>query len=187
MLLGLTGRRRVGKSTIARILEEEHGFYRIHTFGGGLAAALAYLSRYVDEGTAQSMVYGELKDVPSPVLPGGVAPRVLLEGLGRFWGTGLGVEWTLGLELARARRFAGNGPVVVESVVYEADYFRAQGGIIVRVVRPGHDGPAGAMTDDAQERIFEDVSVANDGDINQLRVHIITAMQRVRELDSAPA
>ena len=173
ILLGLTGGRNVGKSSIADVLVERHGFFRAHVFDGGKAAGFSFLSRYVGPRKARRMVWGDLKDRPCPELPGGVAPRFFFEKLGRFMGVdGLGVEWTLGLELSRAKREADGRPIVFESVVYEAPFFQGAGGFLARVVRPGHQGPVGIETDAAQARIRADGQIVNGGTLADLEAEV---------------
>src|SRR5690606_3570736 len=76
LLLGITGKRNVGKSTVATLLEERFGFARAHAFDGGKEAAMYYFAHVTGSiQLAHDMVYGDLKDKPSPYLPGGVAPR----------------------------------------------------------------------------------------------------------------
>lgn len=169
-IIGLTGLRHVGKSKAADHLVDALGFVRAHPFDGGKAAAVAYfahLGASADE--AHCMAYGDQRDQPSPLLPGGVAPRLFLERFGHFMGVGMGADWTLGAELARVWRDHPGRPVVVESVVYEAPVIRAAGGILVRIVRPGHAGPAGVNTDAAQAALDVDMTIINDGDLTKLR------------------
>lgn len=161
LMIGLTGKRNVGKSTVAAMLEEEGGFERVHPLETGKEAALAWLTRVTgDQITAEEMVYGKLKDVPSHSLPGEVSPRYFLERFGEFMGRQLGVEWTLGLEIDLVRRRSPRAPIVVESLVYEAAWFKAQGGVVVRLERPGHEGPAGIESDAVQAAIVADYSIA---------------------------
>lgn len=161
IMVGLTGKRNVGKSTVATMLEEEYGFEAIHAFNSGKAASVRYFEMIVgDPLEAWEMVYGHLKDKPHPALPGCVAPRFFLEKFGHFMGHTMGVEWTLGLEIARARKRAPRAPIVVESLVYEAAWFQAQGGFVVRLERPGHVGPAGVESDGVQAGIAADVTIA---------------------------
>lgn len=161
LMIGLTGKRNVGKSTVARLLEEEYGFERIHAFDAGKEASRAYF-HYItgDPLVAEEMVFGELKDRPSPHLPGGVAPRDFLERFGHFMGETMGIDWTLGLEIKLARKRAPRAPIVVESLVYEAAWFRAQGGYVVRLLRPGHEGPAGVKSDAMQAAIAADATIS---------------------------
>ncbi|WP_202034104.1 hypothetical protein [Rhizobium rhizogenes] len=160
LLLGITGKRNVGKSTVANLLESKYGFARVHAFDGGKAAAEAYFRHITGNALeAQQMVYGYLKDVPSPYLPGNVAPRYFLEKFGNFMGVTLGVEWTLAMEIARIRRETPKAPIVVESVVYEAPWFKAQGGFVLRLERPEHEGPAGISSDSVQAAIEADETI----------------------------
>ncbi|QKV20223.1 hypothetical protein [Oricola thermophila] len=175
-LIGLTGKRGVGKTEAANHLVDMLGYGRIHPFGGGKAAAIGYfmhLGATHDE--ACRMVHGDLRDAPSDLLPDRVPPRHFLERFGRFMGVEMGSAWTLGAELAAASRSDPGVPIVVESVVYEAPTIRAAGGVIVRILRPGVDGPVGICTDAEQGAIAVDAEIVNDGDIEKLR----TAIERI--------
>lgn len=168
-VIGLTGKRHVGKSTAADHLVEAFGFAHAHPLEGGKVAAAAYfehLGASPDE--ARRMVYGDLRDQPSPYLPANALPRMFLEKFGHFMGVDMGSDWTLGAELARTWRANPGRPVVVESIVYEAPAIRAAGGVIIRIVRPGHDGPAGIRTDSAQAALDVDATIVNDGDLSKL-------------------
>ncbi|TFE99588.1 hypothetical protein B5M44_03925 [Shinella sumterensis] len=160
LLLGITGKRNVGKSTVATLLEERYGFARAHAFDGGKEAALYYFAHVTgDIILAERMVYGELKDVPSSHLPGNVAPRFFLEKFGHFMGVTMGVEWTLAMEIARIRRESPRAPIVVESLVYEAPWFKAQGGVVLRLERPDFEGPEGIESDSVQALVEADHTI----------------------------
>lgn len=165
-LVALTGKRNVGKSTAADKLVNEYGFVRIHAFDGGKAATVQYFE-YLLAGLvkypaayALRMVYGDLKDLPCEHLPGGVAPRFFMEEFGKFMGVTLGTPWTMEMEIARARRLHGHdAKLIVESLIYEADVFRNLGGYILRLERPGHEGPK-VGSDAAQAGIKEDATIS---------------------------
>lgn len=162
LMIGLTGKRNVGKSTVANMLEEEFGFEKVHAIEGGKEMVYTWLARVTGSYiTADEMVYGKLKDVPSHYLPSEVSPRYFLERFGEFMGRQLGVQWTLGMEIDLARKRAPRVPIVVESLVYEAAWFKAQGGVVVRLERPGHEGPAGIESDAVQAAIVADYSIAS--------------------------
>lgn len=157
LMIGITGKRNVGKSTVATLLEERYGFARAHAFDGGKEAARAFFEHITgDPETADRMVYDDLKDKPSPHLPGNVAPRYFLEKFGHFMGVDMGVEWTLAMEIGRLRRISPRAPIVVESLVYEAPWFVRQGGFVLRLERPDHEGPAGVKSDSVQAGIAAD-------------------------------
>jgi hypothetical protein len=161
IMIGLTGKRNVGKSTVANLLEQEFGFARIHAFEGGKEASRAWF-QYVtgDPVIAEDMVYGMLKDKPSSLLPCGQSPRFFMEKFGHFMGATMGVDWTLGMEIALTRKRNPRAPIVVESVVYESGWFQAQGGRVVRLERPGHEGPAGVESDAVQAAVAADVTIS---------------------------
>lgn len=176
LMIGLTGKRNVGKSTVAEYLETEFGFTRIHAFEAGKRAAAAWFDAMDLPG--DEMVYGALKDVPCASLPDGVAPRYFLERFGQFMGVQMGLPWTLGMEVAAARRQAPRAPIVVESVVYEAPWFKEQGGLVVRLERPGHEGPAGVESDAVQAAVAADVTIA--------AVSVDDLLRQARELVRGP-
>ena len=161
VMIGLTGKRNVGKSTVANMLESDYGFNKVHAFESGKEAACTYFAEVTgDMDLAVRMVHGDLKDKPSPYLPGNVEPRHFLERFGQFMGVDMGIEWTLAMELRRAARTHPRAPIVVESVVYEAGWFKARGGVVLRLLRPGHEGPVGVSSDKAQATVDADFTIA---------------------------
>ena len=172
-ILGLTGYRQTGKSTIAAHLKAEHGFVAAHVFAGGKAATEAYFRHLgADDETAHRMVHGDLRDQPSPFLPLRVdlpsgaspehhSPRFFMEMFGNFMGETLGADWTAGLELKRIQAENPGRDILIESVVYEAEAIRAAGGTIIRIDRPGTSG-RGLKTDRAVETITPDAIFTNE-------------------------
>jgi hypothetical protein len=167
MIIGLTGRRGVGKSTIADALVER-GFVRAHPFAGGKAMSRVYFCRLgatVDE--AHRMTDGDLKDTPSRFLPHHSTPRHFMEKFGYFMGVTMGPEWTLGAELDSLAWLGARG-IVVESIVYEAEALRRRGGVVVRILRPDVEGPSGEETDKAEATIDADYTVINQGSLRSI-------------------
>jgi hypothetical protein len=166
IVIGLAGFRQTGKSKAADYLKEKYGFQSVHPFNGGKAACMGYYTHLgIDEETAHEMIYGDLKDTPHPLLPGGVASRLFMERFGYFLGEDMGKEWTIGAELERMERIDPNQNLIVESIVYEVDELRKHGGHIIMVTRPG-TGPestsAGLKTDEATQNIVPDSTIVND-------------------------
>lgn len=166
-IIGLTGKRGVGKTEVAKALQGV-GYVDAHPIEGGKRMAVAFYEYLgIDRDIAHRMAFGDLKDVPHPLLPGGKDSRYFLERLGKFL-FDLGPDWTIGAELKRQKRM-GATKIVVSSVVYEEATVRAQGAKIVKVVRPKHKGPAGDKTDRVVDAIIPDMTLTNDGDIEALK------------------
>lgn len=165
MLLALTGKRHVGKSTIAGILVAEFGFTKLHAFGAGKAMVVAYYQHLgIDPETAYRLVYADLKDVPHPMIPGDKLSRTFMEKLGYHMGVDMGCEYTLGAEYDRAMRLNPRASIIIESMVYEAPYFRKMGGLLIRVTRKSPDRVvAGLHTDSAVAGIEHDILFDNNG------------------------
>jgi hypothetical protein len=168
IIIGLAGKRGVGKSEVAGFLTEL-GFIRVHAFDGGKAAVKAYYQHIgIAEDMAWRMVYSDLKDKPCDLLPSNATSRFFMERFGRFMGVEMGAEWTLGLEIKRLRRLYPRANLVVESIVYEDKELRAAGGYIVRVERPGFEGPVGMKSDEYESQIAVDATITNSGTLVDL-------------------
>jgi len=173
VIIGLTGFRHSGKSTISRHLQEAHGFGSVHAFNGGKAACRAYFMHLgATPETAAAMVDGDLRDVPSRLLPlishpdgssDHATPRYFMEMFGNFMGQTLGSDWTLGAEIRRHMEVFPGRNMVADSVVYEVDLIRNLGGIIVKVEREGAR-PTGLKTDPVVANIVPDMVIRNSGD-----------------------
>lgn len=181
LVLGLTGEREAGKSVIGRHLVETHGFVRSHPFNPGKALLRAYYrARGADEGTALAMTDGDLKNAPSLVLPrdpqtgGHYSSRWLMERMGNYMATRMGVEWTIGVEMRRtallaAAEGAPRPRMLIESVVYEEPVVRAfpQGRIARLEIAPearGEAPPAGEITDRFVDQVHPDFTLVNRKD-----------------------
>jgi hypothetical protein len=151
MIVGLTGYRCVGKSTIADLLVERFGFTKLHAFSPGKVMLMAYYQYLgIDTETSYRLLYGDLKDVPHPLIPGDGLSRTVMEKLGYNMGVNMGPEYTLGAALAHSRMVNPEAKFVVESVVYEAPMLLDAGAMLVRVMRPQASGKvAGQHTDEA--------------------------------------
>lgn len=174
IMIGLTGGRHVGKSSLASHVVERHGFARMHPFDGGKVASEAWFRHLgADAGTAHDMVHGKLKDRPSPLLPVGpdgqhAMPRLFYEKFGAFLGRTLGPDWTLGTEIRRLA-VLGHDRIISESIVFEAEAFRAMGGKIIRIDRPGA-GVIGIETDPVVRTIAPDFVFENScSDVTRAR------------------
>lgn len=183
LLIGLTGERGVGKSEIAKYLQEKHGFGVSHAFEVGKRLTMHY---YVNElqipfHTATRMVYEDLKDTPSEYLPDGSTSRHFMEELGYCMGNNLGPKWTLGLEMKRLLKDTTKTGYIFESIVYEAGAFVEQGGIIIRVERDNRNSDIQAThTSDAQKKIKHQVLLNNHGSFEDLYFQLDTMVDTLQ-------
>ena len=206
MLIGLTGIRHSGKTSIADILVEQHGFVRVHAFAPGKEMLMGYYTHLgIPRSLAKDMLHGFLKDTPfkdiffrvqddeilgrmisigiggskvkdmgmecvADYLPGRDC-REHMEKLGYFMGVEMGADYTLGAELKRIWRENPDANVVAESVVYEAEPFFANGGILVNVVRDC-ERPEGEKTDQGVEDLLASgvpyLNFENNGEFSKL-------------------
>lgn len=205
IIIGLKGGRGVGKSKVADHLVKNHGFSRVHPFDGGKAASRAYFMHIgATEEEAWRMTDGDLKDVPSPLLPiitnpehvipgkcelgDHYMPRFFMEKFGKCMGIEMGPEFTIGMEL---RRHLGKDPgeqkrLVVESIVYEAPELRALGGKIIEVQREieGVERPAGMETDKFVSAVGTDHVFDNcSADLATMRAEFDALLQEIFELE----
>lgn len=162
-----------GKSEVARVLCEEHGYTRVK-FADGLklmtSAFLAYLG-YAHE-TIDRMIEGDLKEATVPEV--GVSPRRLMQTLGTEWGReAVCPDLWVRATMARVNVLRTRGiPVVVDDVRFPNEHaaLTEAGAYLVTVYRPdaprgpGHHRSEGTL-DDA---LFDDCLV-NDGTLDDLR------------------
>lgn len=188
LVLGLTGGRGAGKSYLCEILEDMD-FTRVHPFNPGKAMLRGYyVSRGATEEQAMAMTDGDLKDLPAPdgVLPIDMetgkphTSRFLMEHLGLFMANRLGLDSTIGRELAHWSHL-GAERILVDSVVYEDKYVRTYpNAVIMRLELPAwlsNSGIHAETSDRHVAQIVPDVILVNykDGREN-LEANFLTLM-----------
>lgn len=131
-IVAFTGLAGAGKSTAAAHLVNHHGYQRVR-FAGPLKAMMAAL------GLTSEQIDGSLKETPCDLL-GGKTPRWAMQSLGTEWGRDLIAPdlWIRAWQHAVSQVPAGV-PIVVDDVRFpnEAEAVRTNGGVIVRIDRPG--------------------------------------------------
>lgn len=139
-LIGLMGYGGVGKSEVARILRERHGFATPHIkapFAAMLHSLLQHLG--YDDAMCGRWIDGDLKREVIPEL--GITSTAAQQTLGTEWGRQC-IRETIWVDLWGAvvdRTLAAGGRAALESCRYltEVDAIRIRGGIIIEVRRPG--------------------------------------------------
>ena len=134
MIIGLTGKKGCGKSTVGRIIAEEWG-YGIKSFATPIKLMLSAMGLSDDE-----LYNPEKKEEIIPEF--GKSPRELMQLLGTEFGRTLVSQniWVASLE----KHLEQGQSYVIDDVRFpnEAAMIRANGGIVVRVVRGLDDEPA---------------------------------------------
>jgi hypothetical protein len=147
VIIALTGRAGVGKTTVARELCKRHEFTRI-SFAGPLKAMMYALYIEMDLSLEEILkrLQGDLKETHDYWL-GGASPRKAMQTLGTEWGRHcLGENFWTGV-WQRSVAKSGAQRVVAEDCRFhnEADTVRSLGGVIIGLRRDA-DSPLGAAT-----------------------------------------
>lgn len=165
-LIGLTGRKRAGKSSVAAILVAEFGFVEV-SFAAPLRGFVAgLLGCSVEDMEA-------FKEDPHPVL-GGKSPRYAMQTIGTEWGRDM-IAGDLWVRVARRRiqQLLKNGQRVVVSDVRfpnEAELVLELGGYGWRVQRPGLSDNDSHISEAGLPDHWISAEIENDGDLNDLAI-----------------
>lgn len=176
MLIGLCGPAGAGKGSVAAVLRSR-GFVEL-SFAGPLYAAVAAITGIPVERLRDR----EVKETSIPWI--GKSPRQMLQSLGTEWGRQM-VRGDLWIQAAFAE--AGQHEKVVISDVRfanEAQAISDRGGIVIRVVRPGHSCLTQETATHASEAGIPDelidAEVVNDGLLGDLSGKVDAAIERLR-------
>lgn len=167
LLIGLAGRARVGKDTVARYLAA-HLTLISYAFADPLKQAMAGMFHLT-----AAQLEGAEKEQPLPWL--GKSPRELMQLLGTEWGRDLVHPqlWLLlaeqNLQLLVEHDQAMKG-VVIRDVRFnnEADWIRSKGGVILHIYRPDAAAVAEHPSEAGIARCSSDFGLANDGTLEEL-------------------
>lgn len=164
MLIGITGKARSGKDTIAKHLASKHGFEH-YWFSKPMKDALAVMLGWTSE-----HLYGDLKEVVDPFY--NVSPRRALQTIGTDWGRDL---INKDLWLLCAERAISNSPNLVISDVRfdnEASLIRSRGGFIISISRSDAQEIAEHVSESGVSDNLIDMTIENEGTIEQLQALI---------------
>lgn len=161
-LIGIAGKARSGKDTVANFAVAAIGGYR-YSFAEPIRAMLAPLGVNMNDPYWQAR-----KEDIIPAL--GVSPRRMMQTLGTEWGRQL-INPDLWLIMAHQRLLQSGPGMIVSDVRFnnEADWVRRQGGLIIHVFRPDaetvepHSSEQGVALHDSDVRLF------NSGTLEELQ------------------
>ncbi|MHB1524886.1 MAG: deoxynucleotide monophosphate kinase family protein [Candidatus Dormibacteria bacterium] len=177
IIVGIGHRARVGKDTLASALVARHGFARV-----ALADALRVLAPLADLELAK-----RLQDHDGEWERAKAGDPYVREALQRI---GEGCRQVLGRDVwlrALIRQLEPGQRYVIPDVRYrdEAVFVRSQGGVLIKVTRPGYDAAAGGHVSehDLDDWPAWDLVVSNKGTIDEL----LAVADSVAEMVLAPA
>lgn len=133
MIVGITGAKRSGKSTLASLLRNRHGFVE-ETFAGPIrrfvADILSVPVEYLEECKESGIDWLD-----------GITPRHLMQTVGTEWGRSMIHPEIWLRRVQSAILTAPDVDWVIADVRFpnEAELIRRMGGLVVRVSRPGHE------------------------------------------------
>lgn len=171
-LIGLVGRKSVGKDTAAMVLEQQG--YQIAKFAGGLKAMIAGYLAYigVPEDAIKAIVEDyRVKEMPNAYF-GMKTPRYVMQTLGTEWGRDL-IAPDLWVQSC-LWRCANLGKAVITDVRFpnEVAAVKNHNGVIIRIVRN-----ASRVDDHASENFIDSLAVdheiSNNGTITELHEKLL--------------
>lgn len=169
MLIALTGAPGSGKDTLAEQFVL-HDVYEQYRFADPIKAMLTQFHIRLDVWEDH-----DAKERPIPWL--GKSPRYLAQTLGTEWGRDL-IHPDIWVLMAKGRwhvlNAGGEGRMVISDVRFlnEANWIKAAGGIIVKIIRSGHNHEmdnASHFSENGIPYSMVDVTVSNDGTKDDLR------------------
>lgn len=184
LLIGLTGLAGTGKDTV-RLMLEGHGFIGL-AFADPIRSMIRELlcsadinDACVDDRALKEQPIAQLSSEGRPV-----SYRMLAQTLGTEWARGIQPDFWLRIAQAymdgiRGMTFGPMPNFVISDVRFpnEADWIRAQGGVIWRVVRPG----VAPVRDHASESEIENIScdkmILNIGSVQDLHNTVFNALR----------
>lgn len=164
-LIGITGRARSGKDTVANFIVAAVGGYR-YSFADPIRAMLIPL------GVDMSDPYWQArKEELIPAL--GVSPRRMMQTLGTEWGRQL-INPDLWLIMAHQRLLQSGPGMVIPDVRFdnEAAWIRKHGGRIVHVIRPDTKAVEAHASEDGIEMQDTDARLFNSGTLEELQLSV---------------
>lgn len=173
-LIGLTGKARSGKDTVATLLQKHYMLQNI-SFAGPIRAALRAMI-----GLDDRHFHGDLKEVSLGWVD--KSPRQLMQTLGTEWARGC-VDQDFWIKVAKKNidYYRGIGTnVIVTDVRFEneADFIRREGGELWHVIRPGVESVAAHASEAGVRQDTLDYIILNDQGLQELEDQVCTLYER---------
>lgn len=161
-LIGITGRARSGKDTVANFIVAAQGGYR-YSFADPLRAMLVPLGVDLNDPYWQAR-----KEEVIPAL--GVSPRRLMQTLGTEWGRVM-INPDMWLIMAQQRLLAHGPGMVIPDVRFEneAAWVRKHGGRIIHLTRPNTKAVEAHASEAGIVFVDTDVALFNTGTLEELQ------------------
>ena len=173
-LIGITGKARSGKDTVARMLFAQHAFTRI-AFADPLKLAAQQMF-----GLSKEQTWGDHKK--EEIIPyWGMSPRQMFQLLGNeavkpVFGADIWIKrWSMSYAI-----FRDTDDVIVPDVRFdhEASHIRSLGGVIVEVLRgPGLVGSTGDHVSERGLSTLPEYTIDNNGTLEDLRVKVMSLVE----------
>jgi len=175
MIIGLTGYKRSGKTTVATLLAESG--WQVESFAAPIRRAVADLL-----GMTQTQL-DESKSDPVAWLDG-LTPRALMQTLGTEWGRARHPDLWVRALLRRISDELLSGfalQLVIHDVrfVNEAEFIRVIGGVVVRVDRPALRSYDPHDSEIPLPRHLVDYELPNHGDATALAFELDALLARI--------
>ena len=189
MVIGITGRKRSGKDTVAAYLRDNYNFVR-YQMASPLKKAVCDLFGW----DLDIVEDGPEKEAVDPVY--GISPRQVMQFMGFELGKQLGEKFPAyeaitgrQLYVKRMQHFIADHPtinIVIPDIrmPYEVDAIHDLGGKIVRVVRDTGKNLDGHATETFVDTMRVDAEVSNTGSIDELYDAVEIFMRMVENTQS---
>jgi hypothetical protein len=168
LLIGLTGYAGSGKDTVREVLEEQHGIDGL-AFADPIRDMLTALFETCGVDT-KWMTERDLKERDIPEI--GASYRKLAQLLGTEWGRAIAPDFWLKIAAAKISMYSEYGSLgtVVSDVRFpnEAEWIKAQGGVIWKIIRPGVEPVRAHASEDLIASLPYDYVIDNRGTISDL-------------------
>lgn len=170
-IIGIAGRARSGKDTVAEFILASIGGYR-YSFADPIRAMLVPLGVDMTDPYWQAR-----KEEVIPAL--GVSPRRMMQTLGTEWGRQL-IHSDLWLLMAQ-QRLINHGPgMIIPDVRFEneAAWVRRHGGMIIHILRPNSKEVEAHASENGVEIMPSDAQLFNTGTLEDLQL-VVRELLRV--------